>query len=337
MPDPNVRSDSVNVERIMEQIRARIREKRGVDYSEQQVRELAATKLDKLLDQFRRTKPPEPPPNYTFEDDTLFESPSGLVRVIRRLLRPILGLFINPGVLADALHIQAQLNARQAQLEATRHMLYDELIHNLVIEAARLGLEIKSMKMHVESLASRLDFSERRVRTLESTTIYRPSADERHGPQVAVMASAPAPPSAPSFSTPAFSPPQPSSPVPSVPASTSTLMPATPSSAQPVMAGPRPMGPGLSGTPDGQRRRRRRRRRGRRGSGPGSVNVESPGAAGPAGAGPAAAQPSQAASDSPEAGYEAEIDESPDDTVTDDAGPDPPTTSGPGEPGDNGR
>ena len=34
MPDFNVRSDSVNVEQIMEQIRARIREKRGVDYTE---------------------------------------------------------------------------------------------------------------------------------------------------------------------------------------------------------------------------------------------------------------------------------------------------------------
>ena len=82
MPDFNVRSDSVNVEQIMEQIRARIREKRGVDYTEQQIRELAAVKLEKFLDprgvrsdlleQFRRAQPPyEPPelPNYAFEDD----------------------------------------------------------------------------------------------------------------------------------------------------------------------------------------------------------------------------------------------------------------------------
>ena len=34
----------------MEQIRARIREKRGVDYTEQQMRELAAVKLEKFLD-----------------------------------------------------------------------------------------------------------------------------------------------------------------------------------------------------------------------------------------------------------------------------------------------
>ena len=87
MPEFNVRSDSVNVEHIMEQIRARIREKRGVDYTEEQIRELAAVKLEKfldprgvrsdLLDQFRKAMPAyEPPvlPNYSFESDTLFES-----------------------------------------------------------------------------------------------------------------------------------------------------------------------------------------------------------------------------------------------------------------------
>ena len=34
----------------MEQIRTRIQEKRGVDYTEQQIRELAAVKLEKFLD-----------------------------------------------------------------------------------------------------------------------------------------------------------------------------------------------------------------------------------------------------------------------------------------------
>ena len=68
MPDFNIRSDSVNVEQIMQQIRARIREKRGVDYTETQIQELAAVKLEKFLDpgsvrsdlleQFRRTPPP---------------------------------------------------------------------------------------------------------------------------------------------------------------------------------------------------------------------------------------------------------------------------------------
>src|SRR5213075_1598733 len=106
MAEFSVRSDSVNVEQIMEQIRARIRDKRGVDYTEEQIRELAAVKLQKFLDprgvrsdlleQFRKTQPPyEPPelPNYRFEDDTLFDSHRGPLRFIRRLLRPILKLF----------------------------------------------------------------------------------------------------------------------------------------------------------------------------------------------------------------------------------------------------
>src|SRR5437870_12757500 len=50
MPDFNVRADSVDVRELMEQIRARIREKRGVDYTEQQIRELAAVRLERFLD-----------------------------------------------------------------------------------------------------------------------------------------------------------------------------------------------------------------------------------------------------------------------------------------------
>src|SRR5437016_3840241 len=50
MADFNVRSDSVDVEQIMRQIRARIREKRGVDYTEAEVQQLAKVKLEKFLD-----------------------------------------------------------------------------------------------------------------------------------------------------------------------------------------------------------------------------------------------------------------------------------------------
>src|SRR6202051_4331270 len=112
MPDFNVRSDSVNVEQIMEQIRARIREKRGVDYTEQQIRELAAVKLEKFLDprgvrsdlleEFRRMRPRVAPtvrPNYVFDDSTLFETHRAPIRWIRRLLQPVLKLFFNPNPL----------------------------------------------------------------------------------------------------------------------------------------------------------------------------------------------------------------------------------------------
>src|SRR6185503_3720664 len=120
MADFNVRSDSVNVELIMEQIRTRIREKRGVDYTEQQIRELAAVKLEKFLDprgvrsdlleQFRqvqRAHEPPAPPNYAFEAETIFDTHRAPLRWIRRLLRPLLKLFFNPNPLIQALHIQA--------------------------------------------------------------------------------------------------------------------------------------------------------------------------------------------------------------------------------------
>ena len=72
MTDFQIRSDNVDVEQIMRQIRSRIREKRGVDYTEEEIRELARVKLEKFLDptgvrsdlleQFRRTKARSPLP-----------------------------------------------------------------------------------------------------------------------------------------------------------------------------------------------------------------------------------------------------------------------------------
>src|SRR4029434_2031119 len=52
--------------------------------------------------------------------------------------------------------------------------LYYELIHNLVLETTRLGIEVKNLKMRVESMSSRLDFDERRARALEGVVQYRP-------------------------------------------------------------------------------------------------------------------------------------------------------------------
>ena len=198
MPDFNVRSDAVNVEDIMEQIRARISEKRGVDYTDAQIRELASVKLEKFLDprgvrsdlleQYRRAQPPYAPPelpNYAFESDTLFESTRGPLRFIRRLLMPVLKLFFNPNPLIQALHIQAGLNAGIAEREAKRDaarfafdQLHYEVMHNLVVETTRLGIEVKNITMRLESLASRLEFNERRARALESVVVYKPATEE---------------------------------------------------------------------------------------------------------------------------------------------------------------
>src|SRR6185436_8923403 len=218
MPDFNVRSDSVNVEAIMEQIRERIREKRGVDYTEQQIRDLAAVKLEKfldpkgvrsdLLDQFRKAQPAyEPPelPNFAFEDATLFESHRAPIRWIRKLLMPLLKLLFNPNPLIQALHIQSRLNTmnaeREARQEAARRQmdqLYYELVHNLVVETTRTGIEVKNLKMRVESISSRLEFNERRARALESAVVYKAEAEDTPAPP----RPAPPPPAQPRYQQP---------------------------------------------------------------------------------------------------------------------------------------
>ncbi len=183
MSDFSVKSDNVDVEQIMRQVRSRIREKRGVDYTEEEIRELASVKLERFLDakgvrsdlleQYRKRREASTAPrNYAFEDTTLYESSRPFLRALRKLLNPILKLFVNPTPLVEALHIQSRLNDSYNQAEA----LYYELIHNLVLETTRLGIEVKNLKMRVESMSSRLDFDERRARALEGVVQYRPGA-----------------------------------------------------------------------------------------------------------------------------------------------------------------
>lgn len=187
MADPNVRSDAVDVEQVMRQIRARIREKRGADYTEAELQQLATVKLEKFLDprglrsdlveEFRRQNAPAPvPPNYEFGEDTLYETHRGFLRSLRNLLKPILKFFFNPDKITAALHIQSALNVQAEQrlrAQEQRTVLYYELVHNLTIEVTRLGIEVHNLKMRVESLSSRLDFTERRGRSLEGAVQYR--------------------------------------------------------------------------------------------------------------------------------------------------------------------
>lgn len=134
MSEFNIHAESIDVEQLMEQIRARIREKRGVDYTEQQIRELAGVKLERFLDprnvrsdlleHYRqraeeapdplRVDPPPPSVNFEFDGDTIYRSSRGMVgRVlhgVRRLLRPVLKLFFNPNPIVHALHTQQRIN-----------------------------------------------------------------------------------------------------------------------------------------------------------------------------------------------------------------------------------
>ena len=335
MADFNVRSDSVNVELIMEQIRTRIREKRGVDYTEQQIRELAAVKLEKfldprgvrsdLLDQFRKAQPAyEPPelPNFEFGEDTLFESHRGPVRWLRKLLMPILKLFFNPNPLIQALHIQSRLNTMNAEREARREaarrsmdQLYYELVHNLVLEITRLGIDVKNLKMRVESVSSRLEFNERRARALESAVVYKPSVpDEAAAQPVQRLQRAQTSSSQQSFASP--SPPAQNAPAVAPPSAGPT--PVT-SQAQPQAAS----GAGAAVEGPGQRSRRRRRRRGRRGGGPAAAVMGAPVAPDP---GTAADSDSGASTELD--GAVDSIDEAPEHDEAPDAG-----KTGPGDPG----
>jgi hypothetical protein len=127
-----------------------------------------------LLQQFRKMRSQQDPaPNYKFEDSTIFDTHRGIVRWIRKILKPILKLFFNPQPIAEALHLQARINEHHARREALDALNY-ELIHNLVLETTRLGIEVKNLKMRVESMSSRLDFDERRARALEGVVQYRP-------------------------------------------------------------------------------------------------------------------------------------------------------------------
>jgi hypothetical protein len=272
----------------MEQIRARIREKRGVDYTEEQIRELAAVKLERFLDpsgvrsdlleQFRKVQPPYSPPelpNYAFESETLYESHRGPLRTIRRLLNPLLKLFFNPNPLIQALNIQSRLNTMNAEREAKREaarraqdQLFYELIHNLVIETTRMSIEVKNLKMRVEAFGSRLEFNERRARALEAAVVYKEdgrqsTVDSRQSDARQTdtrQSNARQPDTRSSERRPQVAP--------SVPPQERTPEP-PPSGEQSQPGAAAAEGPG-------QRSRRRRRRRGRRGRGPASAIMGAP-------------------------------------------------------------
>jgi hypothetical protein len=306
MSEFTIRSESVDVEQIMKQIRQRVLEKRGADYTEEQIRELASVRLEKfldpnnlrsdLLDQFRKSRPAtvsEPPaitPPYTAEQTDIFATHRGSVRFLRKLFGPLLKLLFNANTLHQVLHTQAQFNVDLLKREARRKIefdrsraewnsLYYEVLHNLVLETTRMGIEVQNLRMKVDSLSSRLDFSERRVRALEGVVQYRPEAvrgpdrrDDRDDNHV---------------------------PAPQAAAGSGSLEGFVPAGAG---------GGSQPGQGDGSARRRRRRRRGRRGGqGQGAEGASgAQGAQGAQGAGPQGAEAYEAGEDGGDDGDEFE-------------------------------
>jgi hypothetical protein len=173
----------------MRDIRARIGERQGADLTEQQIQDLAARRLESILEirslpaelvaQWRRAAgapeaqeaaPPEPP--YTFDDSTMYGA--GILAGLRRLMRPVLALFVDLAPVSKALGTQVELNRQLLGRDAARerrqsewNALQYEVLQRLVLEQARLSLEAQNLSMRVESLSAKVDFNERRVRAIE--------------------------------------------------------------------------------------------------------------------------------------------------------------------------
>ncbi len=204
MPEFSIQSDGVDVVRIMEQVRDRIKEKHGEDYTEQQVRELANVKLEGLLEpakdrpelveRSRRRRreqdaapAPSAPESFEFGPQSIYASRGflgWLLYPVRRLLGPVLKLFFNVDPIVHALQVQREINAQHAEfvdrvarllalsnsrLAAREEIdaLNYEVMNNLVLEMTRLSIDMKNHRMRVESVAGRLDFDERRARAVE--------------------------------------------------------------------------------------------------------------------------------------------------------------------------
>ena len=244
------RTDRVDVEQIMREIRARIAQRSGVDLSNQQIQELAARRLEaildprglkpELLDQLRRSAgeraastdaPPVTATSqlYPFDEASLYDSPNSLLRLLRKLFRPVLRMLFNPTPIAHALALQSRLNTELTRRETERdrrqaewNALHSEILRRLATEVSRGSIEGQSLALRVESLAAKVDFNERRVRGMEGAQARTPRPQDAAPPAQAGTAAAP------------------------------------------EAAAPQPGGEGQQGEAP---RRRRRRRRGRRGQG----------------------------------------------------------------------
>ena len=240
----------------MREIRARIAQRSGVDLSNQQIQELAARRLEaildprglkpELLDQLRRAAgertvsvdaaAPSAAQSYPFDEASLYDSPNGFLRVLRKLFNPLLRLLFNPTPIAHALAQQSRLNTELLQREAERdrrqaewNALHYEMLQRMVIDVSRASIEAQSQSMRVESLGTKVDFNERRVRMMEGMQA-RPSRPQEAPPAVQQTAAA------------------------------------SPAATEPA---PQPQPPEGQQAGGDTTRRRRRRRRGRRGPGAG--------------------------------------------------------------------
>jgi len=185
--------DQLDVEQIMREIRSRITERHGIDLTAQQIQELAARRLEaildprtikpSLMDELRRasglpadTPSSDPENDEPLTESALYKSDNGFVRALRKLLNPLLKLLFNPTAIVDALNTQARrakaAEAREAELRGRQtewNALHFEILRRLVTDVARVEIDNQHLTHRVESLTAKVDFNERRVRGLEHT------------------------------------------------------------------------------------------------------------------------------------------------------------------------
>ncbi len=130
-----------------------------------------------------------------FDAATMYGSHRFLIRLFRKLFNPLLKLLFNPNTLIQVIDKQTKINAlyekefyllrEKSQRRDEVDVLYYELVHNLVLELTRVGIENRNVKMRLESLSSRMDFDERRARALEGVVQYRTGTAPAREPQPA--------------------------------------------------------------------------------------------------------------------------------------------------------
>ncbi len=216
MSEFSVESEGVDVERIMEQIRARIRANRGAEASDAEIRQQAGSRAAQVVDpagarsalaarpQPERAEPaPRPSESFDFDQDTIYRSSRGAIgRVlygVRKLLSPLLKFFFNIQPVAHALAVQSRLNRQQAAFDDRVARLFDsssarleareeidklnhQVMLDLVAEMTRLSVEMKNHRALVESVSARLDFFERQARAREAGGQARASSQAAEQP-----------------------------------------------------------------------------------------------------------------------------------------------------------
>ena len=123
--------------------------------------------------------------SYPFDEATLYDSPNGLLRFLRRLLNPILRMLFNPTPIAQALAVQSRLNAssRRGKRSATAGRpngtrFTTKSCSDLPPRSRARASRRKAWRCASSRLRTKVDFNERRVRTWKARRHATPRPQE---------------------------------------------------------------------------------------------------------------------------------------------------------------